>query len=92
MANLELREKIIQKIMKDKKLSHQDAEKEFSKVTKDVPEKDWDKVAGGVRLQSGSPSASLDSASSLHTDVEIAKHFAVQAHHNMWEYYLQGNQ
>ena len=48
MANLELREKIIQKIMKDKKLSHQDAEKEFLRVTKDVPEKDWDKVAGGL--------------------------------------------
>ncbi len=48
MANLELREKIIQKMMKDKKLSHQDAEKEFSRVTKDVPEKDWGKVAGGI--------------------------------------------
>ena len=69
MANLELREKIIQKIMKDKKLSHQDAEKEFLRVTKDVPEKDWDKVAGGARVQLGSssPSPAFDS------DVETVK-------------------
>lgn len=47
MVNLKLREKIIGQIMKAKHLSHTAAEKEFAKLTKGMPEKDWEKVVGG---------------------------------------------
>ncbi len=47
MANLQLKESIIQRMMKTRKCSHEVAEKEFTKLTKNIPEKEWGKVVGG---------------------------------------------
>ncbi len=47
MANLQLKESIIQRLMKTKKCSHEVAEQEFNKLTKNIPEKEWEKVVGG---------------------------------------------